>query len=290
MKKIFLFIAVCLAVMKGCAPPVSDDDEDRQLTIIYTDWAESVALTNMVALLLEERLDYEVVMKLAGADTVFMEIASGDADIFADAWLPLTHEGFMKKYGEELEDLGPNYNYARTGLVVPAYADMEYIGDLKQHPGLPVVGIDGSAGIMENAIAALDGYGLDNELLVLSDEEMSARVGEAIKRRAPVVFTGWEPHWLFYRYELRYLEDPLGVFPGVEQIHTLARKGFREDHPRAATFFERMVLTEKQINELLYEVLSNRDPVEGVRSWKEKNQTVVNRWVRGLRPEREKIM
>ena len=75
-----------------------------------------------------------------------------------------------------------------------------------------------------------------------------------------------------------------------ESIHTYARTGFREDHPNAATLFERMVLSERQINSLLYEIRGSDDPYDAVREWVRQNEFVVNQWVRGLSPEREKIM
>ncbi len=290
MQQLLSISLATLLILASCRTTVREADEAKPVMINYTDWAESVALTHLAALLLEERLDYEVITRLAGVDTVFKEVATGEADIFADAWLPQTHGSYMEEYFDHIEDLGPNYKSARTGLVVPAWSDIKSIDDLKDlYPG-PIIGIDTTAGIMQNAARALEEYGLDNELLSLSDAEMSERVEQSLKRREYVVFTGWEPHWLFHRYEMRYLEDPLEVFPGVEKIHTIARKGFKEDHPRATVFFERMILSEKQINELLYEVLLARDPLEGVRAWARKNEFVVNQWVRGLRPEREKIM
>ncbi len=290
MKRLTPILVAMFIALISCRTTVNDRNGAATVMMNYTDWAESVALTHLAALLLEDRLDYEVITKLAGVDTVFKEVATGEADIFADAWLPQTHGSYMEEYFDYIEDLGPNYKSARTGLVVPAWSDIKSIDDLKElYPG-PIIGIDTTAGIMQNASRALEEYGLDNELLSLSDAEMSDRVEEALKRRENVVFTGWEPHWLFFRYELRYLDDPLASFPGEEKIHTIARKGFKDDHPRVATFFERMVLSEKQINELLYEVLLARDPQEGVRSWVRKNEFVVNQWVRGLRPEREKIM
>lgn len=290
MRKYLLLVVFAQVMLASCRSPVVEQAERTRIRINYTDWAESVALTHLAAMLLEERLGYEAVTKLAGVDTVFREIASGEADIFADAWLPYTHSFYIAEYGDYIEDLGPNYRKARTGLVVPEWSDIVSIGDLKDLYADPVYGIDTASGIMQNASRALEEYKLENELLSLTDERMSERVENSLKRRDDIVFTGWEPHWLFYRHELRYLEDPLGVFPGEESIHTIARKGFSDQHPVAAIFFERMVLSENQINELLYEVRLTRDPADGVRSWAGKNEFIVNQWLRGLRPEREKVM
>ncbi len=280
----------CQVIITGCRAPVREVDDTRTIYINYTDWAESVALSYLSAHLLEDGLEYDVIMKLTSVDTAFMEVASGDADVFVDTWVPYTHLSFMEMYQGYFEDLGPNYRNARTGLAVPEYMPAETIGDLKEIYRNAIVGIDPTAGIMLNTQRAIDIYELENELLSLSDAEMSERVENALRRRENIVFTGWEPHWLFFRYDLKYLDDPLGVFPDDEQIHTIARSRFREEHPRATRFFERMVLTENQINELLYEVEISRDPMEGVRVWADKNQFMVNQWVRGLRPEREKVM
>lgn len=285
-----LIIILAFLLLQGCTSSVSVDDDGSRIFIIYTDWAESVALSHLTAFLLDEKLDYEIEMRLTSIDTVFNEIAAGEADVFLDAWIPSTHQDFLELYKDRIEDLGPNYDDARTGLVVPEYMEVKSIGDLENTYLNPVAGIDREAGIMQNARRAIDAYNLSNELLVLSDAEMSERVEDAVKRREDIVFTGWEPHWLFYRYDFKYLEDPLNIFPVEDKIHTIARRGFTEDHPAARLFFERMVLTEEQLNELLYEIRLTSDPLEGASVWAANNEFVVNQWVRDLKEEREKVM
>ncbi len=291
MKNVFLIFISVSAWFMGCTPaPEKEPLEERKVYMSYTDWAESVALTELSAFLLEKHLGYEVIIKLTGVDTVFQEMATGKADAFVDVWVPQTHQNFLEQYGEYLEDLGPNYKKARTGLVVPDYMAVQSIPGLRNVYTRPIAGIDTTAGIMRNTIKAIQVYELENELEVLSDPEMASRLENAIKRRESIVVTGWEPHWLFHRYDLRFLEDPLNVYLEEEQIHTFARQGFSESHPAATTFFRRMVLSEKQINELLYEINRHNVPREGVESWVQKNEFTVNQWVRGLAPEREKIM
>lgn len=292
MKKInSVSIVIMVCFFLGCAAPgPKQEDAKQEIQIVYTDWSESIALTHLVQVLLERDLGYEVVLKLADIDQVFQDIASGDADLFTDAWVPSTHAEYLMMYEDRLEDLGPNYKNARTGLVVPAYMDIESIEDLRYMHSGPIAGIDSAAGIMQNTRHALSLYQLENSLLVLSDKKMSQMVENAIKRRQDIVFTGWEPHWLFHRYELKYLDDPKGVYMEQERIHTIARSGFSEDHPRAKKFFERMLLTEGQINSLLFEMKLQADPLIGVKKWIDKNEFTVNQWTRGLGKEREKIM
>jgi glycine betaine/proline transport system substrate-binding protein len=105
-----------------------------------------------------------------------------------------------------------------------------------------------------------------------------------------VVVTGWEPHWIFARYEVRFLEDAEKIFGENEKIYTISRLGIEEDHPRVVRFFERMQLSEKQLNSLVYYMRRNEDPIVGIREWIKKNEYVVNQWVKDLGKEREKIM
>ena len=285
---VFLLLAVLLLLL-SCDFPSRETDQ-RSIYIVYTDWAESIALTGLSQVLLEEYLGYEVITRLTGIDTVFADIAAGRADLFPDVWMPHTHAGFLETYAGQYEDLGPNYLKARTGLVVPQYMAVESIPGLADYYTGPIAGIDTSAGIMQNTLIALAVYELDNELLVMSDPQMAEMLGNAVRRRNPIVVTGWEPHWIFHRYDLKYLDDPLGVYLEQEQIHTIGRIGLSDQHPRVAELFGRMVLNERHINGLMDEIERERLLLEGVREWIRKNEFVVNRWVRGLAPEREKIM
>ncbi|HKI88949.1 MAG TPA: glycine betaine ABC transporter substrate-binding protein, partial [Draconibacterium sp.] len=81
----------------------------RTLRIVYTDWSESVALTYLSYVLLEEKMDYKVILKLTDIDSVYQEVADGHADIFTDAWLPETHKKYYDKYKDNIELLGITY-------------------------------------------------------------------------------------------------------------------------------------------------------------------------------------
>jgi glycine betaine/proline transport system substrate-binding protein len=166
---------------------------------------------------------------------------------------------------------------------------LKSVSDLKNYPHA-IVGIDNGAGVMQKTRAAIEKYSLANSLLELSEEEMVEQLGDSIQRRKEIVITGWEPHWIFARYDVRFLDDPDNIFGQKENIYTIARVNLEEKHPNAVRFFERMQLTEKQLNSLVYEIQVNEDPVSGVKSWMGKNEYVVNQWLKNLTKERKKIM
>ncbi len=285
-KIIALFLL--FAVFASCSTSTKPEEE-RSLKIVYTDWSESVAITYLSYVLLEEQMDYKVTLKLTDVETAYREVANNEADVFTDAWLPETQKQYFDEHKDKLEMLGITYPEARTGLVVPAYSKLKSVSDLKNYPH-PIVGIDAGAGIMQKAKTAMDKYSLANSLLQLSEEEMVEQLNDSIQRRKNIVVTGWEPHWIFARYDVRFLDDPDNIFGQKENIYTIANKSLEESHPNAVRFFERMQLTEKQLNSLEYEIRVSEDPVIGVKNWMEQNEFVVNQWIKNLTKERLKIM
>src|SRR5690606_30942325 len=98
-----------------------------------------------------------------------------------------------------------------------------------------IVGIDPGAGLMKLTIEeALPEYGLDKwEVVEGTGAAMTAALKKAYDNKEPIIVTGWTPHWKFASFDLKYLEDPKGIFGGAEDINTIVRKGLKEDHPDA---------------------------------------------------------
>lgn len=92
-----------------------------------------------------------------------------------------------------------------------------------------IIGIDPGAGIMKSAAKAIEDYKLtDWTLIEGSGAAMTATLDKAIKNEEPIIITGWTPHWMFNKYDLKYLEDPEKSFGDAEEIHTIARKGLKK--------------------------------------------------------------
>jgi len=265
------------------------DEENRVVQINYTDWSESIAITLLAATVLEEKMDYEVDLKLTDVESIYRELAEGKADYFADAWLPRTHREYFVRHENNIDTIGRVFRNPKTGLVVPEYSDLRTIPELKEK-NMPILGVDAGAGIMASTKEALAHYGLENELMVLSDDQMTFQMTDSIRRKKEVVVTGWEPHWIFNRHKVRFLEDPDQVFPTGDHIYSVGNKNSMEEHPHATEFLRRMQLTEEQFNSLIDQVKMATEPRNGVRQWMEKNKYVVNKWVKDLQPERLKVM
>lgn len=250
--------------------------------IAYVNWAEGIAMTNLAKVVLEDEMGYDVETTMADPGLVFASLAQGDQDVFMDGWLPVTHESYMNQFGEDLTDLGYNFKGARIGLVVPSYVDIDSITEMnsvKDEFDSEIVGIDSGAGIMAATEKAIDVYGLDFDLRESSGPVMTATLADAIDNNEWVVVTGWAPHWKFARYDLKFLEDPEGVYGAIENIHSIARRNFIIDMPEVAQFFTHFFMTGPQLAELMGVIADSNDPEEAARQWKEENMDIVEKWI-----------
>lgn len=146
-----------------------------------------------------------------------------------------------------------------------------------------IIGIDPGAGIMKATSQAIDTYGLEDWTLIEgSGAAMTAMLDKAIKAEKPIIITGWTPHWMFAKYDLKYLEDPQKVFGEAEEIRTLARLGLKEDHPTAYEFLDRFEWTSDEMGAIMTAIQEGQDPAEAAKAWADENSDRVDTWTEGL--------
>lgn len=271
---------------EGSEPSGEQTEEQTDkgtINLAYVNWAEGVAMTNLAKVVLEEKMGYDVEMTMADAAPVFTALASGDQDAFLDAWLPITHQSYMEEYGDSLDDLGYNFEGAKIGLVVPAYMNINSItelNDVADELGGQIIGIDSGAGIMAKTEEVINTYGLNLDLISGSGPAMTAALSSAVEDEEPIVVTGWTPHWKFARWDLKFLEDPEGVFGEAENVHTITRKGFSEDMPEAAEFFKNFYMDSQQLGDLMGAISdSDEDPDVVAKAWMEENEDLIQSWI-----------
>lgn len=266
----------------GVALSVSAGAFAETIKIAYPNWAEGIAMTYLAKAILEEEMDLDVELTQADPGVIYGAVASGDQDIFLDAWLPHTHEPYWEKYKDDLEDLGPNFAYGVTGLVVPTYVEIdsiENLNDIADELDGKIIGIGTGAGITRNTNKAIEEYDLDLVQVNSSGPAMTAALKDAIDDKKPIVVTGWKPHWKFGRYDLKVLSDPKGIYP-IDGCKTIARKGFSDDHPEVSQFLTNFVLTESNLLDLMIKIDDSDDDVADVaQDWMEDHEALVDSWI-----------
>ena len=245
-------------------------------------WACATANSYMVKNLLEEEFDVKVNLHDLQAGILWQSVATGDIDFMVTAWLPLTHQSYFDKLQDDVVDLGPLYNGAAIGLVVPAYVEIDSIEELNAHKdkfGGRIIGIDAGAGIMEATKNAIEVYDLELSLMEGSDAAMAAELKTAMENEEWIVVTGWAPHWKFGTFDLKFLEDPANVYGGEETINAFTRAGFADDYPEINEFLANYYLTPEQFGGLIALMEEYDDKNEAAKVWLEQNRDLVESWL-----------
>ena len=257
----------------------------KEADLVYVNWAEGVAYTHLAKVVLEEKMGYEVNITAADVGPAYTAIAQGDMDAFMESWLPILHRDYYENFGDDILDLGHVYEDTLSGLVVPEYVTIDKISELNDHVDKfngVITGIDAGAGVMiTTEEEVIPRYNLELELLPSSGPAMAAALDEAINRGEWIVVTGWDPHWKFGRYDLKFLEqDEDKIVWDAENIHILGRKDLDEDKPELAQFLRNMFFTVDELADLmLYIEEADVDVLEAAREWMYANEEVVQAWI-----------
>ncbi len=258
--------------------------EGKEIELVYVNWDTEIASTHVVGEVLKN-LGYDVKLTSIENAAMWEAVATGEADGMVAAWLPATHEPQFSEFGDQVVQLGPNLEGAKIGLVVPSYMDANSIEDLTDQADQTITGIEAGAGVVAAAETAVEEYEnlADWNVQTSSSGAMTTALGEAIDNEEDIIVTGWNPHWKFSEYDLKYLEDPNGVFGEAENIETMVRQGLEEDMPNAYKVLDQFNWTEEDINSVMVEVVVNEeDPEEAAAAWVEENQEKVAEWTDGV--------
>lgn len=148
-----------------------------------------------------------------------------------------------------------------------------------------ITGIDAGAGIMSSTDKALKAYGLEQknwQLQPSSTAAMTSTLQKAIADKRPIVVTGWTPHWMFTKFPLKFLKDPKNVYGKAEQIHTIVRKGLKQDAPQAYQVLDQFHWTPKEISSVMLAVNNGQDPAAAAKAYVKKHPEQIAQWTKGV--------
>ncbi|MDJ0388988.1 glycine betaine ABC transporter substrate-binding protein [Roseomonas sp. E05] len=215
----------------------------------FAAWADAEFITRLAAKLIEDRLETKVELVQTDVAPLYQGLTRGDVDAMLMCWLPQTHADYWKRVQGKVERLGVLYSGARLGWVVPKYvpeSEVASIADLakpevRKKLNGRIQGIEPGAGLTRLSHKALEAYGLDEYTLQeASEAAMLSVVDRAMRQDKWVVATSWSPHWMFGKYDLRYLADPKGALGGEEEVIALGRPKLKEERPEVAGFLSRL--------------------------------------------------
>lgn len=256
-------------------------DNKGTVNLAYVEWDTEVASTHVVAEVLKE-MGYEV--KTTPLDNAIMweSVAKGEVDGMVAAWLPSTHQAQYEQYKDQVENLGPNLEGAKLGIAVPSYMAVDSIADLSDEAGKTITGIEPGAGVVaaaENTVATYDNLS-DWNVATSSSGAMTVALGQAIKNKEDIVITGWSPHWMFAKYDLKYLDDPEGTMGEAESINTMVRQGLADDLPEVYEVLDKFNWTQEDMEEVMLAINDGTSAEDAAKDWVTNHLEEVAAWTK----------
>ena len=282
MTKLAMSTVVAMGIVVG--PAVAAEP----IKIAVTNWADVLSVANVAKYVLETSLKQPVQFVQADIGIQYQGVARGDLDIMVGGWLPVTHGMYYTKYKNDLDDVGVIYTGGKNGWAVPAYIPESQVSlisdlekpDVKSKLNGTIQGIEPGGGLMQASEKTIKAYDLNGYNLQSSSEAgMLAGVQRAYQSKQWVVATVWSPHWLFQKWQMRYLKDPKGTLGGEEQIHAFASKQFATKFPRADVFFKHFKLTLADVEAIEYEGNSTNDYATAAKKFVEAHPEKLKAWL-----------
>ncbi|WP_047982842.1 glycine betaine ABC transporter substrate-binding protein [Ornithinibacillus californiensis] len=114
---------------------------------------------------------------------------------------------------------------------------------------------------------------------------MLSALDKAYKNEEPIMITAWSPHYMFAKWDLKYLEDPIGVFGQEQHAATIIKKGVEDELPNAYTILDRFNFEVPEIEAALF--TANEEGLEiaeVAQQWVDDNPEAVASWTEGVDP------
>jgi glycine betaine/proline transport system substrate-binding protein len=291
-------LATVLALALGALAPTGCGllGQGEVLRLANIGWDENVAVSSLTKVLLEDELAYELVeISTQDLNSAYEDVATGELDAFQDVWLP-NQEALLEEVAEEVEHLDPWFlGKTKQSMAVPAYMDIESIGQLDNTDAEFIFGIEPSSRVMREVVGGEGGgvipaYGLEQKLVQAPTAGMLAEVERRYSFGEEFAFLAWSPHWMNQRFDIRYLKDPkdaMGPTNDPAECSTIVREGLREEDPVAHAFVDALALTENQVEGLEQAINEEDDSLAGARRWAKENRRVVRPWIEAAKDASE---
>ncbi len=287
-----LALAVALAAGGAFA---ADPESCRTVRLSDPGWTD-ITSTNAIAATVLDALGYQADIATLSVPIGYEGMKKGDIDVFLGNWMPA-----QTKFREDLdaskaaEVLNRNLEGAKFTLAVPAYVaegGVKDFADLAAHADAfdhKIYGIESGAPAntnIANMIKAND-FGLGDWSVVESGEQaMLAQVTRAERGEDWIVFLAWAPHPMNVTHDLVYLSGGDAYFGpnyGGAEVFTLARTGWAEECPNAATFFRQLTFDIDAENAMMGRILDDgEDPGDAAAAWLKENPGVLDGWLAGV--------
>ena len=107
---------------------------------------------------------------------------------------------------------------------------------------------------------------------------MTAALKSAVDRNEWIAVTIWEPSWMFQKFDLKFLEDPKGVFAPPQGYYWIGQEGFSAENPEARELIASVFVPKADITAINGAVKDGKSMDEALADWTAANADLLERW------------
>jgi glycine betaine/proline transport system substrate-binding protein len=277
MRKFITAIAATLMAAYMAAPAMAEDMTIKMGTM---GWEDLTPITGITKKVLEDA-GYKVeVTTFSEWGIAYAALAKGDTQIMVSQTDYVAHD-YWDKNKKKLEKISPVSHGLFQAVAVPKYVtinSMEELNDNADKFGGKIVGIEPGSGLMRDTANAVREYGLKLQLVEGSTAAMTAALKSATDRKEWIAVTLWEPSWMAQKFDIKWLQDPKGVFPPAQSYYWIGQKGFVADHPHAREVLASVYIPLADITAMNGAVKDGKTMDEAVADWIGSHGDLIKRW------------
>src|SRR5262245_2869203 len=254
--------------------------EDKTISMGTMSWEDLTPITGITKKVLEDAGYTVKVTEFSEWGIAYAALTKGDIQILASQ-TDYVAQDYWNKNKNRLEKISPVSHGLFQAIAVPKYVtidSMDQLNDNADKFGGKIVGIEPGSGLMRDAANAVKEYGLKTQLVEGSTAAMTAALKSAVDRKDWIAVTLWEPSWMFQKFDVKWLQDPKGVFPPPQSYYWIGHKGFVESHPHAREILASVYVPLEDIRAINGAVKDGKTMDQAVADWISSHADLIKRW------------
>ncbi|MBA1345620.1 glycine/betaine ABC transporter [Rhizobium leguminosarum] len=274
-----LWKALCAAAMVGMTM-TSAQAEEKSITIGTMSWEDLTPITGITKKVLEDKGYTVKVVPFSEWGIAYAALTKGDIQMLASQ-TDYVAQDYWDKNKNRLEKISPVSHGLFQGVAVPKYVPIDSMEQLNENAdkfGGKIVGIEPGSGLMRDTSNSVKEYDLKLQLVEGSTAAMTAALKSAVDRKEWIAVTIWEPSWMMQKYDVKFLQDPKGVFPPPQSYYWIGKKGFSADYPHAREVIASIYVPLADITAMNSAVNDGKTMDEAIAAWTESHADLIKRW------------
>lgn len=261
----------------SCIPSKAEDKTIRMGTM---SWEDLTPITGITKKVLEDAGYTVELTSFSEWGIAYAALAKGDTQIMVSQSDYAAHD-YWNRNKNRLEKISSVSHGLTEGIAVPKYVTIDSVEQLNEAAdkfGNKIIGIEPGGGLMREITDAISAYGLKLQLVEGSTAAMTAALKSAIDRQEWIAVALWEPSWMAQKFDVKFLQDPKGIFPPPQSYYWIGQRGFSENYPRARELLASIYVPLADNNAINSAINDGKSFDEAISDWFEEHSELVKRW------------